>query len=137
MLSDSPIRAVLASPRRLEILRLTWDQERQAGEIRRAMPDVTWGAVSLQIRALVSAGLLQPRVAGRARFYRADRARLEPVAALLEQTWADALWRLKLAAELEATRRGPKPRQVSRRDSLTSTRPRRGSQRQREKRNRR
>ena len=110
MLSDTPIRAVLASPRRLEILRLTWDEERQAGDISRAMPDVTWGAVSLHMRALVDAGLLHARQAGRQRFYRADRVRLQPLAELLEQTWADALWRLKLAAELEATRRGPRPR---------------------------
>ena len=110
MLSDSPVRALLASPRRLEILRLTWDGERQAGDIRRSMPDVTWGAVSLQIGSLVAAGLLEARVSGRERFYRANRERLEPVAALLEQTWNNALWRLKLAAELEAARRGPRPR---------------------------
>ncbi len=110
MLSDSPVLALLASPRRLEILRLTWDGERQAGDIRRAMPDVTWGAVSLQIGALVAAGLLDARVTGRERFYRANREKLEPIAALLEQTWNNALWRLKLAAELEATRRGPRPR---------------------------
>ena len=110
MLSDSPVRALLASPRRLEILRLTWDGERQAGDIRRAMPDVTWGAVSLQLGSLVAAGLLDARVSGRERFYRANRERLEPVAALLEQTWNNALWRLKLAAELEAARRGPRPR---------------------------
>ena len=101
---------MLASPRRLEILRLTWDGERQAGDIRRAMPDVTWGAVSLQLRTLVDAGLLIARSEGRARFYRADVARLAPIAQLLEDTWADALWRLKLAAELEAGRRGPRPR---------------------------
>ena len=109
MLTDAGVRGVLASPRRLEILRLTWLEERQAGEIHRAMPDVTWGAVSLQIRSLVEAGLLEGRSAGRARFYRADRARLASVADLLEQTWADALWRLKLQAELDATRRGPRP----------------------------
>ena len=110
MLSDPLLRAVLASPRRLEILRLTWNEERQAGDISRAMPDVTWGAVSLHVRALVDAGLLESRTAGRQRFYRADRARLQPLADLLEQTWADALWRLKLEAELLATRRGPRPR---------------------------
>jgi len=110
VLSDSPVLALLASPRRLEILRLTWDGERQAGDIRRAMPDVTWGAVSLQIGSLVAAGLLDARVSGRERFYRANRENLEPIAALLEQTWNNALWRLKLAAELEATRRGPRPR---------------------------
>jgi len=110
VLADSPVRALLASPRRLEILRLTWEGERQAGEIRRAMPDVTWGAVSLQIGSLVAAGLLDARVAGRERFYQANREKLAPIAELLEQTWNDALWRLKLAAELEATRRGPRPR---------------------------
>lgn len=114
MLTDTPLRSAIASPRRLEILRLTWDAERQAGEIRRAMPDVTWGAVSLQIRALVEAGLLEARIAGRERFYRADRSKLAPVAELLENTWADALWSLKLAAELEATRRGPKRRRKTR-----------------------
>ena len=28
---------------------------------------------------------------------------------LLEQMWDDSLWRLKLEAELEASRRGPRP----------------------------
>ena len=32
--------AAIASPRRREILRLIWDEERSAGDIRRAMPDV-------------------------------------------------------------------------------------------------
>ena len=104
--------AALASPRRREILRLTWDAERGAGEIRRAMPDVSWGAVSLQLRALTEAGLLESRTSGRNRFYRADRARLAGVADMLERMWSDALWRLRLAAELEATRRGPQPRRI-------------------------
>ena len=104
---------MLASPRRQEILRLTWDRERSAGEIHRAMPDVTFGAVSLQLRALSEAGLLRSRADGRHRFYRADRDTLAPVAELLTTMWDDALWRLKLAAELEHTRRGPRPRRKS------------------------
>jgi DNA-binding transcriptional ArsR family regulator len=107
---EPAVLTAIASPRRREILRLTWDQERQAGDIRRAMPDVSWGAVSLQVRALVDAGLLEARVAGRHRYYRADRTRLAGVADMLERMWSDALWRLQLAAELEATRRGPRPR---------------------------
>jgi hypothetical protein len=31
------------------------------------------------------------------------------VAEILERMWDDALWKLKLSAELEETRRGPKP----------------------------
>lgn len=100
----------IASPRRQEILRLVWDEERSAGAIHRAMPDVTFGAVSLQLRALSDAGLLRSRAEGRHRFYRADREALAPVSAVLKRMWDDALWRLKLAAELEQTRRGPKPR---------------------------
>jgi DNA-binding transcriptional ArsR family regulator len=87
-----------------------WDHERAAGEIHRALPDVTFGAVSLQLRTLVDAGLVHARVQGRNRFYRARREALGPLGVALERMWADALWRLKLAAELEQSRRGPKPR---------------------------
>jgi len=34
---------------------------------------------------------------------------------MLERMWDDALWRLKLQAELEQTRRGPKPARRRRR----------------------
>ena len=110
----------IASPRRQEILRLVWNKEQSAGTIHRAMPDVTFGAVSLQLRALTNAGLLRARAEGRHRFYLADRKALEPVAALLESMWDDALWRLKLAAELEQTRRGPRPRRPSKGRRRTS-----------------
>jgi len=99
----------VASPRRREILRLVWNSEQTAGDIHRAMPDVTFGAVSLQLRALLEAGLVEARSQERNRFYKAKREALGPAAALLEQMWDDALWKLKLAAELEQTRRGPAP----------------------------
>lgn len=101
--------AVLGSPRRREILRLIWAEERMAGDIHAAMPDVTFGAVSLQLRALAEAGLVHVRSAGRHRFYRARREALGPVAEMLEHMWADSLSRLKLQAELEEARRGPRP----------------------------
>ncbi len=107
---DAALLAVLASPRRREILRLVWDRELTAGAIHRAMPDVTFGAVSLQLRALVENGLLEARAESRHRYYRARREALAEVAGLLEQMWNDALWRLKLEAELEHSRRGPRPR---------------------------
>ena len=98
----------IASPRRQEILRLVWKQERSAGEIHRAMPDVTFGAVSLQLRALAGAGLVAVRAEKQSRFYRARPEALGLVGAMLEKMWDDALWRLKLMAELEETRRGPR-----------------------------
>lgn len=109
MIVDAAILAAVASPRRREILRLTWNDECQAGEIHRAMPDVTFGAVSLQLRALVEAGLLDVRTDGRCRHYRARPRALGALAPMLEQMWGDALWRLRLQAELEESRRGPRP----------------------------
>ena len=105
--SHAVLQAV-ASPRRREILRLVWDRELAAGAIADAMPDVTFGAVSLQLRALVDAGLLQSRAEHRFRYYRARQAMLGPLRSALEHMWNDALWRLKLAAELEESRRGPR-----------------------------
>ena len=72
MLDSSPgpaLLATLASPRRQEILRLVWAEERSAGDIARAMPDVTFGAVSLQLRSLSLAGLVDVRTESRNRFY--------------------------------------------------------------------
>ena len=110
MLLEPSVLAVIASPRRREILHLVWDRELAAGDIHRAMPDVTFGAVSLQLRALSEAGLVECRPEKTQRFYRARRDALGPVGQMLEGMWDDALWRLKLAAELAQTRRGPRPR---------------------------
>ena len=99
--------AAVASPRRQEILRLVWNDERRAGDIHREMPDVTFGAVSLQLRSLLKAGLVEVRAEKRFRYYRARREALGPVGQMLEGVWRDALWRLKLSAELEQARRGP------------------------------
>ena len=112
---ESAVLDAIASPRRREILRLVWNEEQTAGAIHRAMPDVTFGAVSLQLRALVEAGLVEARAQQRNRFYLARRDALGPAAEILERMWDDALWKLKLAAELEETRRGPKPTKKRRR----------------------
>src|SRR4029079_9718506 len=102
--------ALLAAPRRREILRLVWRAELGAGEIHRALPDVTFGAVSQQLSVLVRAGLVVARRDGRRRFYRARPEVLAPVGAALEAMWDDGLYKMRLLAELEAGRRGPRPR---------------------------
>jgi DNA-binding transcriptional ArsR family regulator len=109
MALDTPILAALASPRRREILRLVWDHELAAGSIHAAMPDVTFGAVSLQLRALIDAGLVEARAESRHRYYRARREAVGELGKALEQMWGDALWKLKLQAELVESRRGPRP----------------------------
>src|SRR5262249_41692954 len=104
---EPAILAALASPRRQEILRLIWRDELAAGTIAAAMPDVPVGGVSLPLRTPQNAGLVVCRRDQQNRFYRANREALGPLAASLERMWTSALWRLKLAAELEASRRGP------------------------------
>jgi DNA-binding transcriptional ArsR family regulator len=120
---ETNVLSAIASPRRREILRLVWDEELASGAIHAALPDVTFGAISLQLRTLIEAGLVTVRADGRNRFYRARTASLGPMAAMLEKMWDDALWRLKLHAELEETRRGPRPRR------RVARRPRRGARR--------
>jgi DNA-binding transcriptional ArsR family regulator len=73
------------------------------------MPGVTIGAVSLQLRELLEAGLIERKAAGKQRLYRANHAALGPFRQMLEQMWDDALWRLRIVAEMEAARRGPRP----------------------------
>jgi DNA-binding transcriptional ArsR family regulator len=105
---DASLFAAVASPRRREILRLVWRNELAAGEIHAAMPDVTFAAVSLHLGKLADAGLVEMRADGRRRVYRARRQACGSVAKALERMWDDALWRLKLEAELEQSRRGPR-----------------------------
>ena len=121
---DPNVMTLLASPRRSEILRLVWDKELAAGEIHRAMPDVTFGAVSLQLRRLVDAQLLEVRSESRNRYYRARKESLGELRSFLEQMWSSALWKLKLAAELEESRRGPKQRSPAAKSKSRSRRKR-------------
>ena len=72
---DAGVLRAVASPRRREILRLIWREELSVGRIHAAMPDVSFGAVSLQLRALSDAGLVDCRRDHKHRFY---RARLVP-----------------------------------------------------------
>ena len=103
------VLATLGSPRRREILRMVWNEQLSAGDIHRAMPDVTFGAVSLHLRMLTEAGLVDVQPYCQYRFYRARKEALGPVGQMLEGIWDDALARLKVAAELEQSRRGPRP----------------------------
>jgi len=101
--------STLAAPRRREILRLVWDRERSAGDVHRSLGDVTFGAVSQHLKILERAGLVKGRREGRMHYYSARRDRLGPLGEWLESMWSSALYRLKLEAEIEQSRRGPRP----------------------------
>jgi DNA-binding transcriptional ArsR family regulator len=80
----------ISSPRRREILRLVWDGELSAGEIA-ARFDVSWPAVSQNLKVLRTAGLVRERREGTKRFYRVDRDALGPLGAVLRQMWEQDL----------------------------------------------
>lgn len=99
---DAAIKAV-ASPRRREILRLVWDRERSSGEIASHF-DISWPAISQNLRVLERTGLVHARRSGTTRYYRAVRARLGPLEAVLRRMWEADLDRLAQLAEDEERR---------------------------------
>jgi DNA-binding transcriptional ArsR family regulator len=100
----------LAAPRRREILRLVWDAERPAGEIARALRQVSFGAVSQHLAVLERAGLVAKRSEGRFRYYAARRAELGHLGQWLDEMWGGALDRLKRLAESEEKEHRPRRR---------------------------
>ena len=99
------ILQVVAEPRRNEILRIVWEDERSAGDIARHF-DVTFGAVSQHLKVLLEAGLVDVRRVGKQRFYRANRGNLGELAGYIEQQWRDRLNKLKSLVEAEENKRG-------------------------------
>ena len=99
-MENALLRAV-AAPRRQAILRLVWRQERTAGDIAAAMPEVTFSAVSQHLRVLHQAGALTQRRDGKHRLYLVRHDRLGPLATFLEAQWHTDLERLKTLAEAQ------------------------------------
>ena len=79
------ILLALGASRRREILGLLRCGERSAGEIYRALGDVTFGAVSQHLGVLERAGLVQVRREGRSRLYLARPEGLGPLREWLAQ----------------------------------------------------
>jgi DNA-binding transcriptional ArsR family regulator len=96
---EAALRAV-ANPRRREILRLVWDRERSSGDIASHF-DVSWPAISQNLRVLEGTGLVRTRRRGTTRLYQADRTRLGPLEDVLTQMWEADLDRLAELAEDE------------------------------------
>lgn len=94
---------VIAAPRRLRILELVWDTELSAGQIA-AKFDVSWSAVSQHLRVLKTAGFIVERREGTSRLYRADKAALGSLRAVVEDHWRQGLDRIKDLAETEQAR---------------------------------
>jgi DNA-binding transcriptional ArsR family regulator len=96
--------AALAEPRRRAILSLVRDEPRAASDIAREFPEITQQAVSLHLKALSEAGLVDVRPAGRRRLYALRPEGLQPVRDYLEELWPARLQLLKQAVEREVHR---------------------------------
>jgi DNA-binding transcriptional ArsR family regulator len=99
---EAALKAV-AEPRRQEILRLVWSQERPAGEIA-AHFDVSRPAISKHLRVLRDAGLVEERRHGTRRLYRAKPEPILEMRRFLESFWDEGLLAIKHAAEAESRR---------------------------------
>lgn len=103
-LSVAPVRIdlvahALADPTRRGLLRLVRDEERAAGELATAFPQMSRPAVSQHLRLLQRAGLVSVRPDGNRRLYRAEADGLAEMRELIDELWTDRLARLKRAAE--------------------------------------
>ena len=98
---EAGLRAI-ANPHRREILRLVWDRERSSGEIASHF-NISWPAISRNLRVLEEAGLLNTRRRGTTRLYRANQTLLGPLKGVLVQMWATDLPRLAVLAEADRT----------------------------------
>jgi len=95
---DAALKA-LAEPRRREILRLVWSQERPATDIAEHFSEVTRSAISQHLGVLKDAGLVTERRDGTRRLYRAQRAEITKLRKFLDDYWTSGLERLRDVAE--------------------------------------
>ena len=89
---------LVAEPRRQEILRLVWQEERAVGELAELL-DLSYAGVSQHLSLLRSAGFVTVRRDRRRRLYRADHEQLGPLGSFLESFWKGQLDRLAELAE--------------------------------------
>jgi DNA-binding transcriptional ArsR family regulator len=101
---DAALRAI-AEPRRREILRLVWHEERTVSDIASHF-DVTRPAISQHLRVLADAGLVTLRRDGRRSIYRAKRGAMQDLRTYLGAFWDVELAGLKVAAERAEREKG-------------------------------
>jgi|SRR5437773_2140464 len=99
MSADAVLRA-LAEPHRRAILQLVRDEARSVNEIADHF-DITQQAVSLHLKILRDAGLVQVEPAGQRRLYLVDPDGFDSLREFLADLWPDALNRLKNAVEAD------------------------------------
>lgn len=100
MSTDAALRA-LAEPNRRAILRLVRDEARSVSEVAEQF-DLTQQAVSLHLKVLNEAGLVDVRRDGRRRLYLINPDGMDSLRGFLAELWPAALVDLKHAVESDA-----------------------------------
>ena len=85
---------VIADPTRRRLIELPTDRDQQAGELVTHF-DVSFSAISQQLRILSDANIVQARREGRKQIYSLNPQSLDPVADWLSR-YARAFWKHKL-----------------------------------------
>ena len=85
----------LADGTRRGLLRLVRDDERAAGDLAEAFPQMSRPAVSQHLRVLHEAGLVSIRPDGNRRLYRARREGLAEVWQFIDEIWTDRSAKLR------------------------------------------
>jgi DNA-binding transcriptional ArsR family regulator len=93
-----PAFHALSHAGRRQMLRLTGDRERTAGELA-ASCELTRPATSQHLKVLREAGLVSVRAVGNQRLYRAREAGLAELRAFIDSFWADRLDALRATVE--------------------------------------
>ncbi len=100
---DERFRA-LANRSRRRLLVLVRDEERSVGELASEL-DVTQPATSQHLAVLRDASLVDVRVDGRRRLYRANQDQVAAAQAFFDEYWSSSLDRLAQVAEHTASKR--------------------------------
>jgi DNA-binding transcriptional ArsR family regulator len=82
--------AIVTEPRRREILRLVWDDERPVGDLVERL-GISFSAVSQHLAVLRDAGYVRVFKDGNHRRYRADKEALGELRVVLEGIWSASL----------------------------------------------
>ena len=96
----------LAEPKRCEIVRLVWSEEKAAADIASYFPTVTRSAISQHLGVLRRSGLVKERRDGTRRLYSVDHREVARLREFLDSFWTDSLERLRDLAESNEPMKG-------------------------------
>jgi DNA-binding transcriptional ArsR family regulator len=96
----------LGEPKRCEIIRLVWSEEKAATDIAAHFPTVTRSAISQHLGVLRRSGLVSERREGTRRMYSVNHGEVARLRDFLDSFWTDSLEKLRDLAESSEQMKG-------------------------------